>query len=217
MKPCLISRTLGRLAPAVVLGLLLLATMSACGKRDKVASPEPTPAPTPSLSTIDPDSLEAGQEVALTGLHFGADGGKVLFGTREGSLVSWSESRVVVNVPTLAETDSVSVEVDGHASNKLAYVVVQALPALVIEQLDPSSAPVNTIITVKGHGFVFPRDTPEMKVSFTGATGRLEGRVTAWNEQGIRVWVPAGTINGPVRVEAGPRKSNDVQFTVITG
>ncbi|MFN8547162.1 MAG: IPT/TIG domain-containing protein [Candidatus Eisenbacteria bacterium] len=210
------ARALRGMIHLAVLAIVLTLGLSACGSREHVSAPEPV-AQIPALSAVDPDSVEAGQEVALVGAHFGTESGVVRFGAHEAGVVSWSDRRLVVKVPVSAVDDSVSVEVGGQRSNKLPYTVVLALPQLVIDHLDPARAPVNTIISIVGSGFVFPRNTPEMKVTFTGPSGRLEGRVTAWNERGIRVWVPIGTIDGPVRVEAGPRRSNDMQFTVATG
>jgi cysteine-rich repeat protein len=81
--------------------------------------------PTPGLCSISPDSGEEGETITLYGDNFGTTEGSVAFaGAVTGTILDWGNTEISVNVPSAAETGSVSaVNSEGEESNSLTFTV----------------------------------------------------------------------------------------------
>jgi hypothetical protein len=79
----------------------------------------------PSITSIVPASGPTGTSPTITGLHFGASQGisTVTFNGIAASVVSWSDTSIVVTVPGTATTGNVVVTVNGNESNAVVFTV----------------------------------------------------------------------------------------------
>lgn len=96
---------------AMVIGMVLLG----CGK------------PKPKITSIAPESGEAGAQVKIIGSDFGKTEGTVQFGEESASIVSWYEDKIIVEVPPDLKTGvyQVSVETSAGTSNQTQYEVTE--------------------------------------------------------------------------------------------
>lgn len=209
MQPSLESTRHAAAALALALGVMLF---TGCGDDDKKPN-DPVPDP-PAITSIEPDSVSIGGAVTINGARFGDSRGSsdVFFGTREAVTPTWTNTRIVATVPTGAVDDSIQVVVGGMESNAVAYTVLPEPASPFIARLVPARTLVNRIITIAGTGLNPAGE--ELTVTFQGPSGRLEADVTAFNDNGIRAWVPLDAVSGTVRVDIGKAASNEVQFTV---
>ena len=105
----------------------------------------------PRLTSLSPTSGPEGTPVTINGANFGATKGssQVTFNGTSASPTTWSTSRIVVPVPTGANTGNVVVTVGGVASNALAFTVpgATASPIAFVQQAyrTPSSAATVTV------------------------------------------------------------------------
>ncbi len=85
----------------------------------------------PRLTSLSPTSGPEGTPVTINGANFGATKGssQVTFNGTSASPTTWSTSRIVVPVPTGANTGNVVVTVGGVASNALAFTFRAQRPA----------------------------------------------------------------------------------------
>lgn len=84
---------------------------------------------TPLITILDPESGNVGASVTITGTDFGASQGSstVIFnGTAVSDYTSWSDTEVVVDIPTDATTGNVVITVGGEASAGTAFTVTVA-------------------------------------------------------------------------------------------
>jgi IPT/TIG domain len=80
---------------------------------------------TPQIAALSPSSVPIGTVVSVTGSNFGALQGlsTVTFGTLGAAPTQWSNTAIVVPVPSGATTGSVTVTVGGTASNAVIFTV----------------------------------------------------------------------------------------------
>jgi hypothetical protein len=97
---------------------LLAATALACGPADDG---------TPRLDELAPPQGAVGATVNVLGIHFCADDactpGFVSFGSTAAQIVSWSDDRVIVTVPSVVGATGVVLTVGGRQSNGLNFMV----------------------------------------------------------------------------------------------
>lgn len=85
----------------------------------------------PTITAISPNSGPIGQLVTITGRGFGPDRGpsQVLFnGAPAPDIATWSDSRIVVSVPSTATTGIVGVVVNNRTSNGFPFTVTAGEP-----------------------------------------------------------------------------------------
>src|SRR5579864_469751 len=89
------------------------------------ASTENIALSTPQITTLSPSSGPVNTTVTITGSGFGALQGSsaVMFGSTEATATQWSNTAIVVTVPTGATTSSVTVTVAGATSNTVTFTV----------------------------------------------------------------------------------------------
>ncbi len=163
------------------------------------------------ISSVSPASGNVGTTVTITGTNFGATQSTstvtfngVAAAARGRVAVSWSNTSIVVTVPSGATTGNVVVTVAGHASNAVAFAV-----GTFITGLSPASGPVGTMVSVNGSGFGASQGSST--ITFNGVTVTP----STWSNSSINVTVPSGTTTGNVVVTAGGVASNGMLFTAF--
>lgn len=166
----------------------------------------------PSITSINPSSGPVGSTVTITGMNFGAPVGTntILFNGSPNSapVISWSATTIVITVPVGATTGGVTVTTSVARSNAVLFTVTAAPPAPSISNLNPTSGPVGTTVTVTGTNFGSSQGSST--VVFNGTTAA----VTTWSATSIVVKVPSGATSGSVVVTVGGAASNAIAFTV---
>jgi hypothetical protein len=160
----------------------------------------------PSITSLSPTSGPVGTLITITGTDFGAffqGTSTITFNGTAASPTSWSDTSIVVPVPTGATTGNVVVGARGFASNGVPFVVSPS-----ITSLSPTSAPVGNAVSITGTSFGASQGTSTVTFSGTAATP------AAWSATSITVPVPAGATSGNVVVTVGGQPSNGVPFTV---
>ncbi len=110
----------GKRTGAIVLSLMLLCAIGLCGialaqeKTDKEACPKPY------IKLIKPNLVKIGEQVIIRGHRFGEKdkAGEVIFSPDiSGNVISWTNSRITVEVPAGAKTGPVVVQTTCAESN----------------------------------------------------------------------------------------------------
>jgi len=80
---------------------------------------------TPSISSLSPTSGPVGTSVTISGANFGTSQGtsSITFNGTLATPTSWSDTSIVVPVPSGATTGNVVMTVAGHASNGVSFSV----------------------------------------------------------------------------------------------
>jgi M6 family metalloprotease-like protein len=165
----------------------------------------------PEITSLHPTSGKVGDTVTISGTGFGAQQSTstVAFnGTGASAISSWSDTSIVVKVPTGATTGDVVVTVNGVASNGVAFTVSVGP---VIKSLNPTSGKVGDTVTISGTGFGAQQLTSTVTFNGTGAS-----TISSWSDTAIVVKVPAGATTGNVVVTVNGVASNGVTFTVVS-
>src|SRR5215813_14281863 len=92
----------------------------------------------------------AGGPVTIKGSNFGSQTGTVSFGGTSVTVTSWSDTRIVVSLPTTLPVGflDVIVTANGAASNARSFLLIPT-----ILQVSPLQAIVDTPITITGTSF----------------------------------------------------------------
>jgi YD repeat-containing protein len=159
---------------------------------------------TPTIGSLSPISGLVGASVTITGSYFGASPGTVTFNGYAGSVLSWSNTSIVVSVPSSATTGNVIVTAGNQPSNSAIFTV---LPP-VIASVSPTSGGVGLPITITGSNFGPSQGTTTLTFNGTPAS------VTSWTQTSIVTAVPVATTGNVVVTENG-QASNAVNFTVL--
>jgi len=163
----------------------------------------------PEISSLSPTSGTAGPvgaSVTITGTGFGSSqsNSTVTFNGATATPSLWSNTQIVVTVPSNATTGNVVVTVGGVASNGMLFAVIPT-----ISNVSPTSGAVGTAVIVSGYGFGSGQGTST--VTFNGASATP----TSWSDNQIAVTVLSGTTSGNVVVTVGGLASNGVNFNVV--
>ncbi len=163
----------------------------------------------PTISYTNPVNGPVGTSVTIVGTYFGSTQGSstVTFNGIGGTPTSWSNTQIVVPVPTGATTGPVVVTVANVASNKVNFAV--GTPPT-ISYTNPVDGPVGTSITIVGNYFGSTQGSST--ITFNG----ISGTPTSWSNTQIVVPVPSGSMTGPVVATVGGIASNKVNFIVGT-
>ncbi len=165
---------------------------------------------TPQLGSIGPTAGQPGVKVTIGGRNFGTTQGTVKFGTTTATVVPWSPTKIVANVPSVSNGNyNVTVtNSSGQVSNGIQFTVLAA-------KLIPVTFTVNNATPTSMGDYIFlTGDTIELSnwsTSWDGAVGpMLPPNYPNWF---INVSVPAGrtiqfkfikiATNGSVTWEAG--------------
>lgn len=182
-----------------------LADGSCCAPVEYVTSNAVSLALVPSVR-VDPMTGPVGTKVVLFGQGFGAKGADdaVLIGNNLATIAQWKDDVIVAHVSLGAETGPLVLKRQGkeRALGTFTVHVPKALP------VTPASAPIGTLLRIKGEHFGFYSEsgsTPYSFMDFNKGENRVEiGGVPAviyrWNDDRIDVWVPFSVKSGPVRI-----------------
>ncbi|HET7699053.1 MAG TPA: IPT/TIG domain-containing protein [Vicinamibacterales bacterium] len=162
----------------------------------------------PAISAIAPASGPAGQAVTIDGQNFGASQGSssATFNGTPATVTSWSNTRIVAEVPSGATSGPVVVTVNGTSSNGVTFTVIQP-PT--ISALNPTSGIAGQQVTITGANFGSAQGSSTVRFNGVDATP------TSWSGGSIVTTVPAGATTGPVVVTVNGLTSNGSPFTVI--
>jgi hypothetical protein len=165
----------------------------------------------PLISTISPGAGPGGTVVTITGLNFGSTrgSGTVTFNGVAATPTSWSNTQIVVPVPSAATTGNVVVTTSGgFASNPVPFIVGTA-PS--INSLSPKSGNAGTSVTIAGTNF------GSSQGSSTAMFNGVIATPTSWSATSIVAPVPTGATTGPMVVTVGGLSSNGPVFVVGSG
>jgi RHS repeat-associated protein len=164
--------------------------------------------PPPQITSISPSSGVVGTQVTIIGSGFQAaeGGGIVYFGVYSATVVSWSDTQLVVAVPSGATSGPVMMRSNnGNTSNQ---DLVFTMPNPVIATVSPVGGPVGMQATVSGSGFGAAQGT----LTFNGTASTS---ISSWSDAQVVATVPSGATTGAVKVVNGGVNSNaNVSFTV---
>lgn len=169
--------------------------------------------PTPKITSLSPTSGIIGTTVTINGSGFqSAEGiGSVAFADGHGApILSWSDTQIVVQVPSTAISGAARVQVNNSDQSNQDFAFT--LPNPLVTGLVPSHGPAGTQVQVNGTGFGATQG------SSTIAFGSASATVVSWSDTQIVALVPNGVGNSnPVKVTEGGILSNtNVNFTVPT-
>ncbi len=161
----------------------------------------------PAITILTPSSGAPGSSVTIAGTNFGANAGTVTFNGQTASVGTWSDTSIIVTVPTGATTGNVVVSNGGLQSGPLAFSVVPTSP--IIATISPSSGISGVPVTITGSGFGASQGSST--VAFNSVQAIV---VNTWSDTSISVLVPPGTTSGNVVLTVGGQVSNGVPFTI---
>jgi len=157
------------------------------------------------------------------------------------SYLSWNDNEITVRVPEFGEAGLVYVHRGQKKSNAVLFANLLTLPEAVtgsqigngpeVSSIEPSSAPIGSLITIQGNNFGASRETGGVffawnEETIAGAQAIIppgfvevfqsELGYESWSEREIRVRVPDGAISGNLEVRTARGNSRPVYFE-ITG
>ena len=161
----------------------------------------------PGILSLSPTSGGVGSSVTITGADFAANQGTslVTFNGAASTPASWSDTSIVVPVPSGATTGPVVVTVQAAASNGMNFTVI---PTPSITGLSPGQGAVGASVTISGTSFGDTQGSSTVTFNGTPAT------ITSWTATSIVTSVPAGAATGNVLVSVSGLLSNGILFTV---
>ena len=197
---------------------------------------------TPEISSIDPSIGKMGELLTIRGSGFG-DERNSSFITIAGasptssSYLSWSDNEIAVRPPEFGEAGLVYVHRGGKKSNPAMFANIATLPesvsgaeidnSPVINSIEPSSAPIGSLITIQGSNFGVSRETGGVFFSWNAEAAQgitnlpdfvevfqMESGYESWSEREIRVRIPDGAVSGNLEVRTARGKSRPVYFEV---
>lgn len=164
----------------------------------------------PAISSLSPNAGPVGTSVTISGSGFGSTQSTstitfngTIAAARGRNATSWTNTAIVVAVPSGATSGSVIVKVGTQSSNAVQFTV-----GTVITSLSATSGAPGATIVVNGMGFGAAQGAST--ITFNGTPGTP----SSWSDSSIVVPVPAGATSGNVVVTSGGSASNGVFFTV---
>jgi len=160
----------------------------------------------PNLTSLSPTSGPAGTSVTIAGTNFGSTQGSstVAFSGVTTTPTSWSNTQIVVPVPSGTTPGNVVVTVSNSNSNGLSFTDTSAG----IVGVSPGSGEIGIPVTITGVSFGSSQGSST--VTFNGTVGSP----TSWGNTQIVVPVPSGAANGSIVVTVSATASNGVYFAV---
>lgn len=157
------------------------------------------------ISTIKPLSGGANTRVAIKGSGFETtlEGNIIDFNGKPATVVSATETEIVVQAPAEVSTGPVSVNINGQKITGPAFTVV-GKP--VISVVSPLSGPKGAVMTISGD--IFSNVADENKVFINN----VEVPVTSATKNQLQLTLPGGTGSGTVRVVVNDQATEGPQF-----
>jgi hypothetical protein len=198
----------------------------------------------PVLEDVQPAAALPGEEITLTGNHFGEmslENEVLIAGLRpvRSDYISWSNERIVLRVPDDAGSGRIFVRNGKGRSNGLLFTNRGHIPVVLegpnepgapyIQSITPDSGAVGTELTLRGMNFGFDRQSSEVLFQFFSgaenesrdedadisvACSELDFDYISWNDQELHIRVPDGASPGAVYVRTNRGESNGLYFEV---
>ncbi len=186
--------------------LFLLIFLISCGD-DNPTNPTTSD---PTINSIEPTQVIAGDEMLIKGKNFGATQGtsKVHFDNIiADTYLSWSDTEIKVIVPAITSSGKLKVVTENKSSNEFSYTIDNG-PR--IFSVGNGRAYIDQEIEVKGLNF----GNSKGKVSFNGVDAIT---ISKWNDTLIMVTVPQNATTGDVIVTTSDnKKSKGFYFTIAS-
>ena len=166
--------------------------------------------PPPRISGLSPNYGAAGAAIDIAGANFDPtqDTGSVTVGGAPAEVVSWSNTKIVVQIPSKATTGNLVVTANETASNGEAFTFY---PRPAITTVSPATGLPGTLVTITGSNLLDGGDNGS--VTFNGTPAAI----VSLTNTSIQVDVPAGATNGPVSVLInGVTVKSSSDFTVLS-
>ncbi len=159
---------------------------------------------------VDPASGPVGTKVVLFGQGFGATkaaGDRVSIGGLLAPVAQWTDTTIVVHLPLGAESGPIILTSQGKERTVGNFTV--HVP--VVKEVQPSSAPIGTLIKIRGEHFGFYSESgasPFAFADFNTGQNRVEiagvpAVIYRWQDERIDVWVPFSAKSGPIVIYRG--------------
>ena len=165
--------------------------------------------PPPQVTAVSPAVGLVGSQVTVSGSGFQSTQGSssIQFNGVTAVVSSWSDTQIVVTVPSGAKTGPAVVTVNSTASNK---DVVFTLPNPLITGVVPAAAPVGTQIQINGSGFGSTQGSSSVTFYPSGTP-----TIVSWSDNQIVATVPSTATTGGLKiVESGVTSNQNIVFSV---
>jgi IPT/TIG domain len=167
------------------------------------------------IVTVDPLNGPVGTKVVLFGQGFGASkstGDTVSIGGHLAPVAQWTDTMIVVHLPSDAESGPVLLNAQGKARTVGSFTV--EVPK--VKEVFPRTAPIGTLVKIKGEHFGVYSEGGASPFNFadfnTGENrvdiGGVPSPIFRWQDERIDVWVPFSAKSGPVVIYRGTTKAN---------
>lgn len=146
-----------------------------------------------------------GSEIVITGEGWGeaqAAGSLVFAGNTAAIIKSWSDSRIILQVPAGTRSGDLTATVQGVS------FIVKAMTVNSVEAVSPDRGIAGVQIEITGSGFGAEQGTGSVKI------GEKTLEIIGWSENLIRVKVPEGTKPGDLTVFAAGINSNGIPVVI---
>jgi transglutaminase-like putative cysteine protease len=201
----------------------------------------------PAISSIEPRIGRMGEVITIYGENFGAareESYVTIAGTSPtgSSYVLWEDDRISLKVPEFGDAGLVYVHKGNRKSNPALFSNRAVMPEPVrgadpgitplISSVEPSSAPIGSLITILGSNFGSSRERSAVAFAWEAesspsAPAEVQPSVNIetpdpyldyefWSEREIRVRVPDGAVSGNLEVRT-PRGNSRPVFFGISG
>ena len=173
--------------------------------------------PGPYLRQVFPNSARPGDRLTFSGSNFNHQRGNgyVLFhpNVRPSSsdYVSWGDRRIIVKVPSRAQTGNVKVVTLNGSSGTRRFEVEEVVEPQ-ITSVTPNPARYTQVVTIRGTGFGATRGTS--KVVFFLGQELISSQYVSWSDTRIQVRVPTGARTGNLQVVTA--RGNDTFRLTVT-
>ena len=199
----------------------------------------------PVIEYIEPSVAFPGETIKIVGSNFGNSrkGAEVrIAGERplSDSYQLWSDTMIIVEVPSEVGSGMVIVKNRRGASNGILFTNREHIPVVLtgpqkpgypyIENIEPASGAVGSVLTISGLNFGHDRGVAAVYFTAAGIAdtssvnensiagmiecSEIDYDYESWGEQQIKVYIPDGATSGNVRIETDRGISNALYFEV---
>lgn len=165
------------------------------------------------VTGINPPSGYAGETLEILGKDFGVspEQAKVFIGNTSVKIVSYEDTKIIVEVPTQGTRGKVAVEILGN--KVVSELVYDVLGNLGVESIEPPYGFIGDQIVFKGHDFGTVASL--VKVRFAGTEEDTE--VYECQNEKILVVVPKDAVTGPIKLQISKQEDINMpeDFTVL--
>ncbi|HAS46275.1 MAG TPA: hypothetical protein DCS93_37690 [Microscillaceae bacterium] len=167
----------------------------------------------PSITSFTPASGRVGDLVTIQGEKFGADStsNTVEFNGRQATIVSFTTSQIVAEVPKTATTGKITVRVNGlPAESATDFIVIPSGDIPEITEITPMAGVTGQTVTIEGSGFTASKE--DNIVSFNGIEATIDSATTSL----LVVTVPVNATTGKIEIinAGGQQVTSEDDFVV---